>query len=96
MVDVAWAVVLLLALVGLAVSGRAGFGLGLRVVAGGFLIMFIGRIVAHQIANARECRRMDRGRCRQCGYDLRGSTDRCPECGRHFPPGDKVKLGRDD
>jgi hypothetical protein len=29
-------------------------------------------------------RRMSRGECPECGYDLRGSTERCSECGAYF------------
>ena len=37
--------------------------------------VFVGRVRAR--------RRMARGKCAGCGYDLRGiDTDRCPECGR--------------
>ena len=46
--------------------------------------LFAALPLAHLAAFARR-RRIREGHCRKCGYDLRATPDRCPECG-HVPP----------
>jgi len=42
------------------------------------LLIPLGR---HALRTAKVRRRQKAGRCAACGYDLRGATGKCPECG---------------
>ena len=51
-------------------------------------------LIVNGVAARRFCvsmKLMGEGRCIKCGYDLRGSENRCPECGQPFP--DRVTSG---
>jgi hypothetical protein len=46
-----------------------------------FAVMPLGCWGPRILREARRRRRAGRGRCRACGYDLRATPERCPECG---------------
>lgn len=48
-------------------------------------VMLLGALPMVELAKMRrQRRRLARGQCGRCGYDLRASPDRCPECGMEF------------
>jgi hypothetical protein len=52
-----------------------------------FLVLVFGAMPGRRIYQWQENRtRRKRGLCEVCGYDLRESSDACPECGKLKPP----------
>lgn len=49
------------------------------------LVLPIARAIRLARRSALHRSRITRGNCPSCGYDLRASTDRCPECGMATP-----------
>ena len=48
------------------------------------LLFGVGAILPQAFIRLRRRKRKKLGLCVKCGYDLRGSKDRCPECGTEF------------
>jgi hypothetical protein len=63
-------------------NSTGGFGL----FAPFWIAMFIAAIPPAAWLRSRRTRKSpDPGMCPKCGYDLRASKDRCPECGHRIP-----------
>ena len=59
------------------------------VIAPGWFVLLVGTVpivVAWRRVRRRQLRQQD-GCCLVCGYDLRATPDRCPECGTAVSPG---------
>ena len=84
--------VLPVVLVGLLFRSRLALGAGFIVV-WMFISAFIIVGTLKGIRRRTKLRRYYAGQCLRCGYDLRGSPQRCPECGEVPDKGQAAYLG---
>jgi hypothetical protein len=62
-------------------SGAQWVRMPMSLLAAAFSVLSVSRL-----RTLRRRRRLDRGLCLACGYDLRATPGRCPECGRLAGP----------
>lgn len=70
---------------GVSVPHDVSINLALVELAGAFVFGVMLVVAVFVSLNGRLSRPHPQGRCRKCGYDLRASTGRCPECGTPIP-----------
>ncbi|MCX5659123.1 MAG: hypothetical protein NTW19_05290 [Planctomycetota bacterium] len=68
---------------GLLDNGHYGWEAGIQISDWLLLLLLSIAPIARFIAHRRDLARI--GLCESCGYDLRASIDRCPECGEPIP-----------
>lgn len=70
---------------GVSVPHDVSINLALLELAGAFVFGLVLVVAVFVSLIRRLSRSHPQGRCRKCGYDLRASKDRCPECGTPIP-----------
>jgi hypothetical protein len=79
---IAWVVGSALVIGGLLFAAGLGGIAGRYVEEAGILIVTAEAVIAWRVSIVINNRRLRDGLCSHCGYDLRATPDRCPECGK--------------
>lgn len=72
-------------LMGCATIFGIAIGLWFLAAVGGFLTVFLLIVLRNERCKRLRAHRRRQGCCWKCGYDLRSTPERCPECGTAHP-----------